>query len=179
MRDVSPSGMPSSTVAFVCSPRPRTSRCRASQRNASGGPPVQKPAALAQRRDLASLGELTERGAHGRSPQARHLGEQLMRQRECHDDTARGHAAPAVGEVPEHEQQPRVGSAHVPDRRLMDERARAARAALQQRSRDRRPARRDGGEALVERCEQRRLENAPFARARDGSAGVVGVPRGG
>ena len=84
------------------------------QSAASGSPPARPAATRAGarcRRSCASTAAVVDPVQRGRdrgAPAAHELAEQLVRDPQPHADPVRGHAAPALGEVPEEHQQPRL-----------------------------------------------------------------------
>ena len=76
---------------------------------------VQHPVAVVAAADRAGPREVADRAGHRRAVSADEVGEALVAERQGQDDAVGVHAAPALGEVPEREQQPVVDALMVGD----------------------------------------------------------------
>ena len=141
---------------------------------------VQDDEAVGPPGDRAALGERGQGAGHGRAlggDEARH---ELVGQVHRDDAPVAGALAvviaPALGDVPEQDEQADVHADELADREVEQQRPRAGDRAAEERRDEVGPAADDRGEAAVEDGEPRGLDDVP-PRARDERLGVVGLPR--
>ena len=103
---------------------------------ASGGSPRSSHEPSAPAGELLALGELRQRGRDRRAAGADQLAEDPVRERQRDDHAVAGHAAPALGEVPEQRLQAAVDARELGDRLGRGQPQRALAEAVEQRSGD-------------------------------------------
>ncbi|HEX2160978.1 MAG TPA: class I SAM-dependent methyltransferase [Thermoleophilaceae bacterium] len=121
----------------------------------------QQPAAVASPREAAITLQLLESSRHGRAACANEPCDRLVSQLHRHDDSAGRDLSPAVGELREQHQQPRLESRGASDRARKRERMRAAHRARDECAGQHRPACRGLREARAEQREARLLQHVP------------------
>ena len=101
------------------------------------------------------------------------LRQPLMAERQRDDDPVRRHLPPALGEMPERQQQAVVDALVVGDRQRDGEMVRAARATVEQLDAELRPGVDAGHQRVVEDGQARVLEHLPADLGADVRAGLV------
>ena len=132
---------------------------------ASGGSPRSSHEPSGRRISSPRSASSRQRGGDGRPAGADELAEDAVGERERHDHALAGHAAPALGEVPEQRAQAAVHARELRDRLGGGEAHGALAHAVEQRGGDLRVARDLGGEAAVEHRDGR-AARAPTRRPR-------------
>ena len=84
--------------------------------------------------DFVLSGQRAHRAGHCRTMSADEIRQPLMRERQWHGDALGQNSSPALGQVPEREQQPIIDSLMVSDRKRDGERVSAARPRLKSSS---------------------------------------------
>ena len=138
---------------------------------------VQHPVAVLAPAERARAGELAHRGRDRRAVRADEVGQPLVAERERDDDAVRRDAAPALGEVPEREQEPVVDALVVRDRERDREVVGAARAAVEELDAELRPRHDPLHQPVVEHREPGRLQHDPADLGAHVRALVVPPPR--
>src|SRR3954468_15268018 len=122
---------------------------------------VQDPVAVVAAADRAGAREVADRARHRRAVSPDEVGEALMAERQGQDDAVGVHATPALGEVPEGQQQPVVDALMVGDGQRDGEMVRAPRAAVEELEAELRPGHDADHQAMVEHGQARGLEHHP------------------
>ena len=93
---------------------------------------MQNPRAIGPAADSVLSGQGAHRAGHCRAMSADEVRQPLMRERQRHGDALGQNPSPALGQVPEREQQPIIDSLMVSDRKRDRERVSAARPSVEE-----------------------------------------------
>ena len=104
------------------------------------------------------------------------VGESLVGERERHDDAVGMHPAPALGEVPERQQQPVIDALAVGDRERDGEGVGASSGSVEELDTELRQGRDPRHESLVQDRHARRLEHRPADLGVDVRALAIPAP---
>ena len=129
--------------------------------SASGGSPRSSHEPSGRRISSSRSASSRQRRRDGRPARADELAEDAMRERQRDDHAVAGHAAPALGEVPEQRLQAPVHARELGDRLRRGQPQRALAQAVEQRRGDLRVARHLGREAAVEHGHGQRRQHGP------------------
>ena len=122
---------------------------------------MEQPGAVITSRDVPGRVDVLERRGDRRAPASHQLAEQRMRETQPQRDPRRRDVAPALRQVPEQHEQPRLHRRQL-QQRLVDRHAvRAPHRALEQRAHHLRPAGERAAEGVVEDREPHRHQHVP------------------
>jgi hypothetical protein len=138
---------------------------------------VQNPRSIGAAADFVLSGQRADRAGHRRTMRANEICQPLMRERQRHGDALGQNSSPALGQVPEREQQPIIDSLMVSDRKGNRERVCTARSAIEELQPELRPRGHPHNQVMIEHGQPRRFQDDPAHLRLHVGALLIPTPR--
>ena len=138
---------------------------------------MQNPRSIGPAADSVLSGQRAHRAGHCGAMSADEIRQPLMRERQRHGDALRQNPPPALGQVPEREQQPIIDSLMVSDRKRDRERVSAARPSVEELQPQLWPWGHPYNQVIIQHGQPRRLQDDPADLRVNVRALLVPAPR--